>query len=384
MKQSSYIKKIWIIGIIISCIQLSFINVNASNWLNGSGIPSSLIGASGDYYLMNSTGDVYYKATDTWAKISNIKGPQGIKGDTGLQGIQGNRGAQGYSGTTGAKGNTGAAGPNSVSTLTSSAIGGILIGKGGHVGAAVTSDLITLLGYTPETITNKDTILNPASLTRYPSSKAVADYVATHAGSGGTTNLNGYFLVTRAVNAPTYATNLGAMPTGFLKSTNIGGTASITTYSLSKNDVNLNNVPNVDATDPNNTNQDSNHRFTTDQEKSTWNGKADSFFSTYNNGICLNSISINPINGEDQTLTLGGNCVVNIVLNPVGIARKLFLRVTQGTSPYVVEFVVTGGNQVKWPGGAVPSMTPTPGAIDDYIFRVFSDSAHGMSSQNLQ
>jgi hypothetical protein len=42
---------------------------------------------------------------------------------------------------------------------------------------------------------------------------------------------------------------------------------------LIKDDVGLGNVPNVDATNPVNIVQDSTHRFVTDTEKTTWNGK---------------------------------------------------------------------------------------------------------------
>ena len=42
---------------------------------------------------------------------------------------------------------------------------------------------------------------------------------------------------------------------------------------LAKGDVGLGNVPNVDATNPANIVEDSTHRFVTDTEKTTWNGK---------------------------------------------------------------------------------------------------------------
>jgi hypothetical protein len=44
-------------------------------------------------------------------------------------------------------------------------------------------------------------------------------------------------------------------------------------HTLTKSDVGLGNVPNVDATNPSNITQDANHRFVTDTEKATWNGK---------------------------------------------------------------------------------------------------------------
>jgi len=44
-------------------------------------------------------------------------------------------------------------------------------------------------------------------------------------------------------------------------------------HTLASSDVGLGNVPNVDATNPANIAQDANHRFVTDTEKTTWNGK---------------------------------------------------------------------------------------------------------------
>jgi hypothetical protein len=44
-------------------------------------------------------------------------------------------------------------------------------------------------------------------------------------------------------------------------------------HTLAKSDVGLNNVPNVDATNPANIIQDTNHRFVIDAEKTTWNSK---------------------------------------------------------------------------------------------------------------
>lgn len=46
-------------------------------------------------------------------------------------------------------------------------------------------------------------------------------------------------------------------------------------HSVTKSQVGLGSVPNTDATNPANITQDSTHRFATDAEKSTWNGKQD-------------------------------------------------------------------------------------------------------------
>jgi hypothetical protein len=52
---------------------------------------------------------------------------------------------------------------------------------------------------------------------------------------------------------------------------------------LDKNDVGLDNVPNVDATNPANISQSASYRFVTDTEKSTWNGKQDALGFTPEN-----------------------------------------------------------------------------------------------------
>jgi hypothetical protein len=48
---------------------------------------------------------------------------------------------------------------------------------------------------------------------------------------------------------------------------------------LIKDDVGLGNVPNIDATNPSNIVEDSTHRFVTDSEKTTWNGKENAITS---------------------------------------------------------------------------------------------------------
>lgn len=49
-------------------------------WYDGTGVPSSGLGADGDYYLDNATGDVYTKAAGAWSVAANIKGPTGPSG----------------------------------------------------------------------------------------------------------------------------------------------------------------------------------------------------------------------------------------------------------------------------------------------------------------
>ncbi len=60
-----------------------------SVWYNGTGAPSSGLGANGDYYLDNATGNVYAKSGGAWSIVANIKGPTGATGSTGATGPAG-------------------------------------------------------------------------------------------------------------------------------------------------------------------------------------------------------------------------------------------------------------------------------------------------------
>ena len=80
-------------------------------WYNGSGVPSSGLGADGDYYLDTATGDVYAKASGSWSVVTNIMGPPGADGADGATGPAGAPGADGPPGPPGADGADGATGP---------------------------------------------------------------------------------------------------------------------------------------------------------------------------------------------------------------------------------------------------------------------------------
>jgi hypothetical protein len=47
---------------------------NGSVWRDGSGVPSNSLGANGDYYLDDSTGNVYLRSAGTYSIVANIKG----------------------------------------------------------------------------------------------------------------------------------------------------------------------------------------------------------------------------------------------------------------------------------------------------------------------
>lgn len=83
----------------------------ASVWRDGSGAPATTLGANGDYYLNDVTGDVYKKSAGTYTIVANIRGATGLMGLQGLAGPAGPIGPVGATGPAGAKGATGATGP---------------------------------------------------------------------------------------------------------------------------------------------------------------------------------------------------------------------------------------------------------------------------------
>lgn len=78
-----------------------------SVWHNGAGAPSNLLGNNGDYYLDDTTDDVYYKSGGSYSIITNIKGSAGATGATGAPGADGAPGATGPAGTNGTNGTNG-------------------------------------------------------------------------------------------------------------------------------------------------------------------------------------------------------------------------------------------------------------------------------------
>lgn len=106
----------------------------------------------------------------------------------------------------------------------------------------------------------------------------------TAAGSGGTWgsiigNLPDQVDLQAAFDAKQNA--LGFMPVPNTRQVN--GRALSSDVIITKGDIGLGNVPNLDATAPANIVQDSTHRFATDAEKSTWNGKQDALGYTAEN-----------------------------------------------------------------------------------------------------
>lgn len=80
---------------------------DGTGWLFGNGVPTASQGKDGDQFLNTGTYDIYHKASGTWSKEGNIKGPKGDTGATGSQGAKGDAGAKGATGATGSKGSPG-------------------------------------------------------------------------------------------------------------------------------------------------------------------------------------------------------------------------------------------------------------------------------------
>lgn len=72
-----------------------------AGWVTANGVPSSGVGANGDYGLNAATGVIYQKSAGTWTSTGwSIKGPQGDPGATGPAGDDGADGADGADGKT--------------------------------------------------------------------------------------------------------------------------------------------------------------------------------------------------------------------------------------------------------------------------------------------
>jgi parallel beta-helix repeat protein len=84
---------------------------NGAMWYFGASAPTNSTGIDNDYYLNNSTWDIYRKSSGSWVLIGNIKGATGATGAQGAQGSAGSAGATGPQGPQGSAGATGSQGP---------------------------------------------------------------------------------------------------------------------------------------------------------------------------------------------------------------------------------------------------------------------------------
>lgn len=79
-----------------------------ATWYSGTTVPSTGLGAVGDFYFRTTTSDVYKKTGEAiWSFQVNIKGEKGEKGETGGTGPTGPEGPKGEAGPTGPQGEAG-------------------------------------------------------------------------------------------------------------------------------------------------------------------------------------------------------------------------------------------------------------------------------------
>lgn len=141
---------------------------------------------------------------------------------------------------------------------------------------------------------------------------------------------------------------------------------------LTKNDVGLSNVPNVDATDranqtgtqPASTISD----FTTAAQGavasdlvtkvSVNNGGGETYFDAGNSGA---SITLNLANGNVQKITLTANCVVTLANPAAGVMRSLTLLIFQDATG---SRTITWPASVKWGNAGAPVLTQAASRMD--------------------
>jgi hypothetical protein len=82
-----------------------------AQYRSGAGVPPSSLGSNGDEYVNSQNGDLYSKSNNAWALVVNLAGPTGPTGPQGVTGPVGAKGATGATGPTGPTGLTGAQGP---------------------------------------------------------------------------------------------------------------------------------------------------------------------------------------------------------------------------------------------------------------------------------
>lgn len=78
--------------------------IKGTDFLFGSGSPSTVIGKNGDVYVDTQSWYLYTKANNTWVSLGCLVGPQGPAGSQGPQGEQGPAGSQGPQGEQGIQG----------------------------------------------------------------------------------------------------------------------------------------------------------------------------------------------------------------------------------------------------------------------------------------
>lgn len=125
-------------------------------------------------------------------------------------------------------------------------------------------------------------------------------------------------------------------------------------HTLTKSDVGLGNVPNVDATNPSNIIQDANHRFVTDTEKTTWNGKQDALGFTPEN-----------VSNKDTSTSLG----TSDTLYPTQKAVKTYVDTSiSGAATPDATTIIKGKVKLAGDLGGTAELPTVPGLASKVSF----------------
>lgn len=101
----------------------------------------------------------------------------------------------------------------------------------------------------------------------------------------------------------------------------------------------------------------------------------------FSNGTCTTAKTIASANGNRQTITLtdGDTCVLTFT-QPSSGTISIQLKIIQSSSGSFAG-LISGG---KWPGGTVPTITATSGAVDIISCYLDGTSAYCSAQQNFQ
>lgn len=132
---------------------------------------------------------------------------------------------------------------------------------------------------------------------------------------------------------------------------------------LTKDSVGLGNVQNVDTTNPSNIIQDSTHRFVTDTEKTTWDGKQDALGyipeDSANKGVAL---GYTPLGADIKVPAIYLPSYVDDVLEYPDFAS---LPVT-GTSG-IIYITIDNNKEYRWGGSTYVELVASPGTTDNIV-----------------
>lgn len=166
----------------------------------------------------------------------------------------------------------------------------------------------------------------------------------------------------------------------------INGHALTSNITLDKGDIGLPNVPNVDATDPNNISQDSTHRFVSDAEKTTWNAKQDPLTAD-NFGAFIAGLTDKPTPVDADLFTGADSAATNDAkkftwANIKATLKTYFDTLYQGVLGYVAEDSANKSTNVNT-DQASNIKYPSVKAVYDWAIGLFAQTGTDVSVKSL-